>query len=269
MPKSWDYAKILPDYDEVRREKQYMSGHSKWANIKHKKGKMDAIRGRVTTKIGREIMVAVRMGGADPTGNMRLKLALEKAKANNIPKDNIQRAVQKGLGSLDGSNFEEITYEGYGPGGVAIMIEVMTDNRNRTAADIRHLLSKYGGNLGESGCVSWMFKTKGVFVVEKETDIGEEELMMLALEAGAEDFKNNDDEFEIITTPDDFEKVQSALKISNVLTAVAQVTMVPETTVELAGDDAVKMMKLSDALEEHDDVQEVYANFDIPEELMD
>ena len=230
---------------------------------------MDAIRGKVTTKIGREIMVAVRMGGADPTGNMRLKLALEKARANNIPKENIQRAVQKGLGSLDGNNFEEITYEGYGPGGVAIMIEVMTDNRNRTAADIRHLLSKYGGNLGESGCVSWMFKKKGIFVVEKETGIDEEELMLLVLEAGAEDFKSDDDEFEIITLPDDFEQVQAALKSNNVLLSVAQVTMAPETTVELVGDEAMKMIKLSDALEEHDDVQEVYANFDIPEELLD
>ena len=145
-----------------------MSGHSKWANIKHKKGRMDAVRGKVTTKIGREITVAVRMGGSDPTGNMKLKLALTKAKANNVPKDNIQRAIQKGLGALDGNNYEEMVYEGYGPGGSAVMIEVMTDNRNRTAADVRHIFSKNGGNLGETGCVGWMFKKKSVFVIEKE-----------------------------------------------------------------------------------------------------
>ena len=245
-----------------------MSGHSKWANIKHKKGKMDAIRGKVTTKIGRELTVAARLGGADPTGNMRLKLALQKAKENNIPKDNIQRAIQKGLGSLDGSNYEELVYEGYGPAGVAVMVEVMTDNRNRTAADVRHLFSKYGGNLGESGCVSWMFNKKGLFVVEKETGVDEEELMMLSLEAGADDFKAEETEFEITIAPALFYKLQETLEKNNIKVSVAEVTMIPETTMELAGDDATKMMKLMDALEEHDDVQEVYANFDIPEELM-
>lgn len=245
-----------------------MSGHSKWANIKHKKGKMDAIRGKVTTKIGREITVAVRLGGSDPTGNMKLKLALAKAKANNIPKDNIQRAIQKGLGSLDGSTYEELTYEGYGPGGVAVLVEIMTDNRNRTAADIRHLFSKHGGNLGESGCVAWMFKRKGLFVIEKETGANEEDLMILALEAGAEDFKAEDDSFEIITTPEDFDQVQEVLDQNNIQTSIAQITMVPETTVELSGADAVKMLKLMEVLEDHDDVQEVYANFDIPDEMM-
>lgn len=245
-----------------------MSGHSKWANIKHKKGKMDAIRGKVTTKIGREITVAVRLGGSDPTGNMKLKLALAKAKANNIPKDNIQRAIQKGLGSLDGSTYEELTYEGYGPGGVAVLVEIMTDNRNRTAADIRHLFSKHGGNLGESGCVAWMFKRKGLFVIEKETGANEEDLMILALEAGAEDFKAEDDSFEIITTPEDFDQVQEVLEKNNIQTSIAQITMVPETTVELSGADAVKMLKLMEVLEDHDDVQEVYANFDIPDEMM-
>lgn len=245
-----------------------MSGHSKWANIKHKKGKMDAIRGKVTTKIGREITVAVRLGGSDPTGNMKLKLALAKAKANNIPKDNIQRAIQKGLGSLDGSAYEELTYEGYGPGGVAVLVEIMTDNRNRTAADIRHLFSKNGGNLGESGCVAWMFKRKGLFVIEKETGANEEDLMILALEAGAEDFKAEDDSFEIITAPEDFDQVQEVFEKNNIQTSIAQITMVPETTVELSGSDAVKMLKLMEVLEEHDDVQEVYANFDIPDEMM-
>lgn len=245
-----------------------MSGHSKWANIKHKKGKMDAIRGKVTTKIGREITVAVRLGGSDPTGNMKLKLALAKAKANNIPKDNIQRAIQKGLGSLDGSAYEELTYEGYGPGGVAVLVEIMTDNRNRTAADIRHLFSKNGGNLGESGCVAWMFKRKGLFVIEKETGANEEDLMILALDAGAEDFKAEDDSFEIITTPEEFDQVQEVLEKNNIQTSIAQITMVPETTVELSGTDAVKMLKLMEVLEDHDDVQEVYANFDIPDEMM-
>jgi len=246
-----------------------MSGHSKWANIKHKKGKMDALRGKVTTKIGRELTVAARLGGADPTGNMRLKLALQKAKENNIPKDNIQRAIQKGLGSLDGSSYEELVYEGYGPAGVAVMVEVMTDNRNRTAADVRHLFSKYSGNLGESGCVSWMFNKKGLFVIEKAIGIDEEELMMLSLEAGADDFKVEEDEFEIIIDPALFYQFQEILEKNHIKTAVAEVTMVPETTVTLASDDATKMMKLMDALEEHDDVQEVYANFDIPEELME
>ncbi|AIF51437.1 YebC/PmpR family DNA-binding transcriptional regulator [Pelosinus sp. UFO1] len=245
-----------------------MSGHSKWANIKHKKGKMDAIRGKVTTKIGRELTVAARLGGADPTGNMRLKLALQKAKENNIPKDNIQRAIQKGLGSLDGSNYEELVYEGYGPAGVAVMVEVMTDNRNRTAADVRHLFSKYGGNLGESGCVSWMFNKKGLFVVEKETGVDEEELMMLSLEAGADDFKVEENEFEITIAPTLFYQLQEILEKNNIKVSVAEVTMIPETTMALTGDDATKMMKLMDALEDHDDVQEVYANFDIPEDLM-
>jgi YebC/PmpR family DNA-binding regulatory protein len=245
-----------------------MSGHSKWANIKHKKGKVDALRGKVTTKIGRELTVAARMGGADPTGNMRLKLALQKAKENNVPKDNIQRAIQKGLGSLDGSNYEELVYEGYGPAGVAVMVEVMTDNRNRTAADVRHLFSKYSGNLGESGCVSWMFNKKGLFVIEKGPGIDEEELMMLSLEAGADDFKVEEDEFEIIIDPALFYQFQEIIETNSIKTSVAEVTMIPETTVTLTGDDATKMMKLMDALEEHDDVQEVYANFDIPEELM-
>jgi YebC/PmpR family DNA-binding regulatory protein len=245
-----------------------MSGHSKWANIKHKKGKMDALRGKVTTKIGRELTVAARMGGADPTGNMRLKLALQKAKENNIPKDNIQRAIQKGLGALDGSSYEELVYEGYGPAGVAVMVEVMTDNRNRTAADVRHLFSKYSGNLGESGCVSWMFNKKGLFVIEKATDIDEEELMMISLEAGADDFKAEDDEYEITIDSTLFYQLQEILEKNNIKTSVAEVTMIPETTVALAGDDATRMMKLMDALEDHDDVQEVYANFDIPEDLM-
>lgn len=244
-----------------------MSGHSKWANIKHKKGKADALRGAVTTKISREITVAAKLGGGDPTGNMRLKLALQKAKENNIPKDNIQRAIQKGLGTLEGSNYEEMMYEGYGPGGVAVLIDIMTDNRNRTAADIRHLFSKYGGNLGESGCVSWMFKNKGLFVINKDSGANEEDLMLLALEAGAEDFKSEDD-YEIITAPEDFEKIQQLLEENNIQVEITELTMIPDTTIALTGNDAEKMLKLMEALEMHDDVQEVYANFDISDDLM-
>ena len=243
-----------------------MSGHSKWANIKRKKGANDAVRGKITTKIGREITVAVRMGGSDPIGNMRLKLALTKAKANNIPKDNIQRAIQKGLGGADGSNYEELIYEGYGPAGTAVMLDIMTDKRNRTAADIRHLFSKNGGNLGETGCVGWMFQKKAVFIIDREAYDDEENLMMLALEAGADDFKAQEDSFEITADPKDFDAIAKALEDNNIETVEAEVTMMPDTTVTLTGKDADTVMKLIDALEEHDDVQNVYANYDIDEE---
>lgn len=242
-----------------------MSGHSKWANIKHKKGKMDALRGKITTKISREITIAVKNGGADPAGNMRLKLALQKARENNVPKENIQRAIQKGQGSLDGSNYEEIMYEGYGPGGVAVMLDIMTDNRNRTAADIRHLFSKNGGNLGESGCVSWMFAKKGVFIVDKN-GVDEETLMMLALDAGADDFSADGEEYEILTAPEQFEAVQQALEQNQITVVSAELSMVPQNTVALSDEDAAKVMRLLEVLEEHDDVQEVYTNADLPEE---
>ena len=211
-----------------------MSGHSKWANIKHKKGKADALRGKITTKISREITIAVRMGGADPTGNMKLKLALSKAKANNIPKDNIQRAIQKGAGALEGQSFEEITYEGYGPAGVAMMVSCLTDNRNRTAADVRHVFSKYGGNLGATGCVGYMFQQKGVFAVSKETGVEEDDLMMVALEAGAEDIKNEEEGFEIVTTPDTFDDVEKALADAGIEVEMAEITMIPDTMAELS-----------------------------------
>ena len=242
-----------------------MSGHSKWANIKRKKGANDAIRGKITTKIGREITIAVRMGGGDPTGNMRLKLALSKAKANNIPKDNIQRAIQKGLGAAEGSNYEELTYEGYGPAGSAIMLDILTDNRNRSAADVRHIFSIYGGNLGETGCVGWMFKQKAVFIVEKETFEDEDELMSIVLEAGAEDLKAEDDVFEITADPADYEAIEAALGAKGIETASAEITMVPDTTVKLEGKDAEKMQSLIDALEENDDVQNVYSNYEFDE----
>jgi YebC/PmpR family DNA-binding regulatory protein len=245
-----------------------MSGHSKWANIKHKKGRMDAIRGKITTKIAREITVAVRMGGADPTGNMRLKLALGKARENNVPKDNIQRAIQKGQGNLEGSNYEELTYEGYGPGGVALIVEVMTDNRNRTAADLRHLFSKNGGNMGESGCVSWMFKRKGLFTLEKEESFDEDELMMTVLEAGADDMSVEEEEVEVLTSPEAFAAVQEKLEAEKVKILSAQLGLFPDTRIAVEGDDATKLIKLLDALEDHDDVQEVYGNFDLPEDAI-
>ncbi len=244
-----------------------MSGHSKWANIKRKKGANDAIRGKITTKISREITVAVQMGGADPTGNMRLKLALSKAKANNIPKDNIQRAIQKGLGAAGGTNYEEFTYEGYGPGGVAVILDIMTDNRNRTAADVRHLFSKHGGNLGATGCVAWMFKQKAVFIVEKDTFGDEDALLNIVLDAGAEDMKAEGDVFEIVAAPEDYDVVADALAAKGIEAASAEITMVPDTMVHLEGKDAEKMMRLMDALEEHDDVQNVYANYEIEDEL--
>ena len=243
-----------------------MSGHSKWANIKRKKGANDAIRGKITTKIGREITIAVRMGGGDPTGNMRLKLALSKAKANNIPKDNINRAIQKGLGATEGSNYEELMYEGYGPGGTAVMLDILTDNRNRTAADVRHLFSKYGGNLGQDGCVAWMFKKKAVFLVEKETFDDEDALMEIVLEAGADDMKVDDDVFEITAEPDAFDAIEAALGEKGIETASAEVTMVPDNTVHLEGKDAEKMQTLIDALEDNDDIQNVYSNHEIDED---
>ncbi len=243
-----------------------MSGHSKWANIKRKKGANDAIRGAITTKIGREITIAVKMGGADPTGNMRLKLALSKAKANNIPKDNINRAIQKGLGATEGAGYEEITYEGYGPGGVAIMLDILTDNRNRTAADVRHIFSRHGGNLGETGCVGWMFKQKAVFIVEKETFDDEDALLDLVLEAGAEDMKSDGEIFEISGEPADFNAIEAALGEKGIEVASAEVTMVPDNTVKVTGADADKLQNLIDALEENDDVQNVYGNYEFEDD---
>lgn len=243
-----------------------MSGHSKWATIKRKKAKVDAQRGKVFTRLAKEIIVAARQGGGDPDGNIRLKTAIQRAKEANIPNDNIMRAIQKGTGELGGSNYEEITYEGYGPGGVAVMIEIMTDNRNRTAGEIRYIFSRNGGSLGETGCVAWMFQEKGLIVVEKaDNERDEDDLMLLALDSGADDFKADDDSFEITSEPGELQAVREALEKAGVKIALAEVTMVPQSTVKLEGKEAEQMMRLTDTLEEHDDVQDVYANFDIDE----
>lgn len=241
-----------------------MSGHSKWATIKRKKAKIDEQRGKIFTRLAREIMVAARQGGKDPDSNMQLKTAIQKAKEANIPNENIMRAVQKGAGELDGVNYEEFNYEGYGPGGVAVMLEIMTDNRNRTASEIRHAFSRNGGSLGESGCVAWVFQEKGLIVIEKtDSDISEDDLMLLAIESGAEDLKvSDDDSYEITTAPGDLPAVKEALEKDGVDVAYAEVTQLPLTTVKLAGKDAEQMIKLMDILEEHDDVQNVYTNFE-------
>ncbi|GAV23767.1 YebC/PmpR family DNA-binding transcriptional regulator [Carboxydothermus pertinax] len=242
-----------------------MAGHSKWANIKHRKEKMDSVRGKIFTKLAREIMVAARLGGGDPEANPRLKAAIARAREANIPNENIQRAILKGTGELGAENYEEVFYEGYGPGGVAILLKIMTDNRNRTAGEIRHLFSKHGGNMGEAGSVQWIFEEKGYITVLKEENPGvtEEELLLMVLEAGAEDLKDDGEQFEIITSPESFENVKEALISSNIKTSVAEITMLPKTTVPVSGDDAQKLLKLLDLFEDHDDVQEVYANFEL------
>lgn len=247
-----------------------MAGHSKWANIKHRKGRQDAQKAKVFTKISKEIIVAAKQGGGDPENNPRLKAVIQKARAANIPMDNINRTIQKATGELAGVNYEEMVYEGYGPGGTAVMLDIMTDNRNRTAGDIRHLFSKYGGNLGETGCVSWMFEKKGVISIDKEgLAMDADEIMLMALDAGAEDMKEEDDSFEITCAPDDFAEVAAAVRNAGISPVVAEVTMMPQNTVTLEGDDAVRMLKLMEALEDHDDVQDVYSNFDVDDELID
>src|SRR6267142_540141 len=241
-----------------------MSGHSKWHSIKHKKGALDAKRGKLFTKFIKEIAVAARAGGGDPAANARLRKAISDAKAGNMPNDTIDRAVRRGSGEEGGVTYEEITYEGYGPSGVALLIESMTDNRNRTVAEIRHIFSKNGGNLGESGSVSWMFEKKGYIVVDK-TAKPEDELFELAIEAGADDLRDDEENFEIITAPDNFEQVLTAVKSAGIEPQVAEVEMVPQTYVKLEGQDARQMLKLMEALEDHDDVQKVSGNFDISE----
>lgn len=247
-----------------------MSGHSKWANIKHRKAKQDVQKAKIFTKMGRELIVAAKNGGGDPEANPRLKVIIQKAREANMPNDNIQRIIQKATGELAGVNYEELVYEGYGPGGVAVLLNIMTDNRNRTAGDVRHLFSKYGGNLGEAGCVGWMFEKKGLLTLDKsELTKDPDEIMLLALDAGAEDMKDEDDMIEITTSPEDFEPVKEALAAAGLRFSLAEITMVPQNTVAIAGDDAVKMLKLMDLLEDHDDVQDVYANFDIDDDMME
>lgn len=240
-----------------------MSGHSKWANIKHKKEKTDAQRGKVFTKLGREIAIAVRAGGPDPNANARLKDIIAKAKANNVPNDNITRSIKKASGESGNVNFEEILYEGYGPGGVAVIVETLTDNRNRTAGDIRHVFDKYGGNLGTNGCVSFMFDKRGQIIIEKTKNFDEDKLLMAALEAGALDMSAEEEYCEVITDPDDFSKVLEALEAEGYHFETAEVAMLPQTTTELKDPQmAENMEKLIDKLEELDDVQNIYHNWD-------
>jgi len=241
-----------------------MSGHSKWSTIKRKKGVADARRGKIFTKLIKEIIVAARMGGGDPEHNPRLRQAIAAAKSENMPKDNIERAIKKGTGELAGETLEEFTYEGYGPGGVALLIDLVTDNKKRTAAEIRHILSKHNGNLGESGCVSWMFEKKGYLLFSKN-EVEEDKLIEIALENGADDVKETDKEYEVITSPQEFENVKKAIEEAGINYQLAEITMIPQSTVKLTGKDAEQMLKLMDALEESDDVQKVYANFDIPD----
>ncbi len=246
-----------------------MSGHSKWSTIKHKKSAQDAKRGKIFTRLTKEIMVAARLGGGDPSANPRLRAAIQAAKAENMPKDRIERAIKKGTGEIEGEKYEEIQYEGYGPGGVAVLIESMTDNRQRTVADLRHLFSKHGGNLGEPGSVAWMFEKKGLILIEKSA-VDEETLMTVALEAGADDLEEEDDLWEVHTDPSSFETVKEALEKEGIALQSAKVTMVPKNVVKLEDEKQVeKLLKLMDALEDHGDVQNVYANFDIPAELLE
>jgi YebC/PmpR family DNA-binding regulatory protein len=246
-----------------------VSGHSKWAQVKHKKAHVDAKRGKIFTKIVKEIAVAARLGGGDPAGNPRLRTAIEKAKEVNMPHDNIKRAIMKGTGELPGVSYEEALYEGYGPGGVAILLELLTDNRNRTGAEIRHIMTRNGGNLGEAGCVSWMFAKKGYILVEK-TRIDEDTLMSVALDAGAEDMRNDPKEgnYEIITAPEDMGKVKTSIEASGIPISLAEITMLPKSYVALDEKSAEQMIRLLEVLEDHDDVQNVFTNFDVPDEVI-
>lgn len=244
-----------------------MSGHNKWSTIKHKKGAADAKRGKAFTKIIKEITVAAKLGGGDPAGNPRLRTAVDKAKAENMPKDNIERAIKKGTGELEGVTYEEINYEGYGPGGVAVLVEVMTDNRNRSVSDIRSIFTKCNGNMGETGCVSWMFDKKGLLVFPRGIDF--DKLFEAAIEAGAEDVADEEEQFEVTTDPSNFIEVREALEKNGFKSDSAEVTMIPQTMVKLEGKNAENMLKMMDRLEDNDDVQNVYANFDISTEEME
>jgi YebC/PmpR family DNA-binding regulatory protein len=245
-----------------------MSGHSKWSSIKHKKAATDAKRGKIFSKLIKEITVAARLGGGDMDANPRLRTAVQAAKSENMPKDNIERAIKKGTGELEGVNYEESIYEGYGPGGAAVLVESLTDNKNRTVADIRSIFGKNGGNLGENGCVAWMFDKKGYIAVESKS-VDEDVLMEAALDAGAEDIKEDNSNYEIITAPADFEAVKDAIDKASIPYIDAEVTMLPQTTANLAGREAEQMVRLMEMLEDCDDVQKVYTNADIPDEIVD
>lgn len=245
-----------------------MSGHSKWHSIKHRKGAVDAKRGKIFTKLIKEITVATRLGGKDAESNPRLRAAIAAAKAENMPKENIERGIKKGTGELEGSTFEEATYEGYGPGGVAVLVEVLTDNRNRAVADVRHLFERHGGSLGSAGCVAWMFSQKGLIVLPRDqTD--EEKLFEVALDAGAEDIVEGEKDFEVIADPSVFEALKTAIENAGLTYALAEITMIPKTTTKLDGKNAQQMITLMELLEDNDDVNHVYANFDIPDEVME
>jgi YebC/PmpR family DNA-binding regulatory protein len=244
-----------------------MSGHSKWHSIKHKKAAADSKRGRIFTRLIKEMTAAARNGGGDPDANPRLRLAISTAKASNMPAENIKKAVMRGTGELPGIIYEDINYEGYGPGGVAIFMHALTDNKNRTVAEIRHVLSKNGGNLGETGCVGWMFDRKGYFVVEKSA-ADEEKLMEIALGAGADDMREDGSNFEILTAPENFDAVRAALESAKIATDAAEVSMMPQNYVKLEGKNAQTMLKLMEALEDHEDIQNVWSNFDIDESEM-
>jgi len=245
-----------------------MSGHNKWSSIKHKKAATDAKRGKIFTKLIKEITVAARSGGGDDSANPRLRSAIQAAKSENMPKENIERAIKKGTGELEGVSYEESVYEGYGPGGAAVLVESLTDNKNRTVADIRSIFGKNGGSLGENGCVAWMFSKKGYIAIQKDS-VEEEKLMEVALEAGAEDIRDEDGTFEIITAPGDFEVVKEAIETASIPYVDAEVTMLPQNTTNLAGREAEQMLRLMELLDDCDDVQKVYTNADIPEEVME
>jgi YebC/PmpR family DNA-binding regulatory protein len=245
-----------------------MSGHSKWHSIKHKKAAADSKRGRIFTRLIKEMTAAARGGGGDSDMNPRLRLAVATAKAANMPADNIKKAIMRGTGELPGISYEDVNYEGYGPGGVAIFMHVLTDNRNRTVAELRHLLSKNGGNLGETGCVGWMFDRKGYFVVEK-TVADEDKLLEIALGAGADDMRDDGGNFEILTTPESFESVRAALEKEKIATVEAEISMIPQNHIKLEGKSAHTMLKLMEALEDHEDIQNVWANFDIDESALE
>nr|WP_320190049.1 YebC/PmpR family DNA-binding transcriptional regulator [uncultured Desulfobacter sp.] len=245
-----------------------MSGHSKWSTIKHKKGAADKKRAKIFTKLIKEITVAARMGGGDPNANPRLRHAIDSAKAQNMPKDNVDRAIKKGTGDMDGVNYEEIIYEGYGPGGVAVMVECLTDNKNRTIADVRYIFNKAGGNVGTDGCVAWMFDKKGVITVAKENS-DEDTLMEVAIDAGAEDIKDEGESFDVLTAPEDFDAVKDAIDGAEITYEVAEISMVPQNTTAVSGKEAEQMIKFMEALDDCDDIQNFYTNADIPDEAFD